>query len=401
MCKTQAYPYHLNKTKLVNLGAFYTPENYVEIVWNFIEPFIDKKTVILDPACGYGVFLTKETIAKKIGNDIDPKAIEITKTNTKNVDCYNYNFLKVFDRPPYNISDKDKLIIIGNPPYNDVTSQAKKEVKKLDFEVDEKIKARDIGISFLRAFDYLRADYVCVLHPLSYLIKKANFKLLKNFKDNYVLLDGIIISSEYFKSTSKSSTFPIIIALYKRTEKGMNYNYIENFTFKTICGKEFRLKNFEYIGSFINKYPNKKTKSEQDEILFYTLRDINALKRNRTFIDKPTRNAIKVDVNKLDYYIYVDVFKDFVECIPYYLGNLDIIINSKLFDKYKSYFISYALKKYPFLNKYYQNCKIYSNDKDFILKYFMKLLGEHFICKNKKEEWKWKFLQLTIPLKKF
>lgn len=379
------YPYHLEKTKLINLGAFYTAPIYVDIVWNFIKTYIDKKTVILDPACGYGVFLTKKTVAKKIGNDIDIKALEIAKVNANDVVYYNYNSLKVFNRIAYGISSKEKLIIIGNPPYNDITSQAKKKLKKLDFDVDPRIKTRDIGISFLRTFDYLKADYICILHPLSYLIKKANFKLLKNFKDNYVLLNGIIISSRYFKLTSKSSEFPIIIALYERRSKGMDYEYIKNFYFKTIEGKEFKLNDFEYIGDFVEKYPRKNTEFKQEDILFYTLRDINALKRNKTFIEKPTTNAIKVNINKLDYYVYIDVFKDFIEHIPYYFGNLDILINRKIFSKYRKYFISYAIRKRPFLRKYYLSYKIYCNDKDFILEYFKELLGDHFISIKEKK----------------
>jgi len=373
------HPYHLERDKLVNLGAFYTVYIYVDIVWNFINPLIDEKTVILDPACGYGIFLTKKTKARKIGNDIDTRAIEIAKAYIPDAIFYNYNSLLVFNREAYGISSNEKLIIIGNPPYNDITSQAKKKIKKLNFDIDTKLKTRDIGISFLRMFYYLNAEYVCILHPLSYLIKKANFNLLKNFKDNYILLDGIIISSKYFKLTSRTSEFPIIIALYKKTEKGMSYEYIRNFQFKTIEGKTFKINDFEYIGNFIEKYPKKNIKFRQEDILFYTLRDINALKRNKTFLEKPTRNAIKVDIDKLDYYIYIDVFKDFSRHIPYYFGNLDIFINRKLFAKYKKYFISYALKKWSFLRKYYSNHKIYANDKVFILKYFKELLGNHFL----------------------
>jgi len=379
-------PYHLERSKLINLGAFYTAPVYVDIVWKFIEPFVDEKTVILDPACGYGVFLTKKTKARKIGNDIDAKAIEIARAYATDVVYYNYNSLVVFNRVAYGIGSNEKLIIIGNPPYNDVTSQAKKKIKRLDFDIDARLKTRDIGISFLRMFYYLNADYVCVLHPLSYLIKKANFNLLKNFKDSYVLLDGIIISSKYFKSTSKSSEFPIIIALYKKMDGGMDYEYIRNFQFRTIEGRKFKISDFEYIGDFINKYPKRNVKFQPEDILFYTLRDINALKRNRTFIEKPNANAIKVDIGKLDYYVYVDVFKDFAHHIPYYFGNLDIIIDRSLFVKYRKYFVSYALKKWSFLSKYYSKHKIYANDRNFILKYFEELLGDHFISVKEERE---------------
>lgn len=378
-------PFHLGKVELINLGAFYTALNYVDIVWNFIQPFLDENTVVFDPACGYGNFLVRKTVARKVGNDIDFEAIKLAKQIAKDVVYFNLNFLKFFDRKAYGIRNDEKLIIVGNPPYNDLTSQAKKKLKQLNFEVDSKIKSRDLGISFLRAFKYLNPDIICVLHPLSYLIKQANFRLLKEFKDNYVLIDGVIISSRIFKFTSKNSEFPIIIALYRKSKSGMNYEYIQSFKFQTIDGKSFSLKDFEYIGNFIDKYPKRRVNFSKGDILFYTLRDINALKRNKTFIEKPTSNAIKVDVSKLDYYIYVDVFKDFVEHIPYYLGNLDIIFSQSLFEKYKIYFISYALKKWDFLHKYYPDHKLYEFDKICILEYFKELLGTHFITKKEKK----------------
>jgi len=49
------------------------------------------------------------------------------------------------------------------------------------------------------------------------------------------------------------------------------------------------------------------------------MRDINALKRNKTFLKEYQNNAIIVDKNKLDYYVYVDSFKQWSNEIPYFL----------------------------------------------------------------------------------
>jgi len=372
------YPLHLKKEDIINLGSYYTHKEYIEIVWNFIKPYINKDTVILDPACGYGDFLYKQTIAKKIGNDIDKTAINIAKTKFNDVEFYNLNALVSSNRRRFNILNNNTLIIIGNPPYNDVTSQAKKEIKKIEFEIDEDLKTRDIGISFLRMFNKLKADIISILHPLSYLVKKANFNLLKDFKKNYKLIDGIIISSKVFNFTSKNSEFPIIIALYKKDDKGMDFEYIKQFKFKTINKKEFSLNDFDYIGNYINKYPKKNIQIKKDDILFYTLRDINALKRNKTFIDKPINNAVKVDLEKLDYYVYVDVFKDFIDFVPFYLRNLDIIFNKELFEEYKSYFISYSLKKNKNLKRRYDNFKYIDNEEHKIKEYMKKMLKGHY-----------------------
>ena len=267
------------------------------------------------------------------------------------------------------------MLIIGNPPYNDTTSHAKKEIKKDSelYEIDFDIKARDIGCSFLMSYNKLQADYVCVLHPLSYLIKKANFNLLKTFKDNYQLVDGLVFSSQEFNKTSKNSQFPIIIGLYKKNSVGMNFEYITKYKFRTIDGKEFSLNNFDYIENYISKYPNK---SNGSNILFWTMRDINALKRNKTFIKNSCANAVCVDMGSIAYYCYVDIFKKFTKHIPYYFGNLSIPIDNKNFTALKDDFTNYSLQNYDFL-------KQYSNGNKFSLAniegYFKNLFSNHYV----------------------
>lgn len=366
---------HLDEFATVNLGAYYTPQKYVDVVWKMINNYVDEDTVIFDCACGYGNFLLNKTVGIKKGNDIDLLAYNTATSLVKDAKFYNFNALVDVNREKYEIEKSQKLIIIGNPPYNDTTSLVKKNIKHLQFEVDEDLKARDVGISFLLMFNKLKANYICVLHPLSYLIKKANFNLLKEFKENYTLIDDLIISSAEFYKTSKTNPFPIIIALYERTEKGMSYEYILNYTFKTIEDKTFRLADFEYIGNFIQKYPQRKTPN-QDDILFWTLRDVNALRRNKTFVKKHSNNTVIVDKSKIDYYIYVDVFKDFINHVPYYFGNLDIPINDKLFQQYKPYFLSYFIEKNPDFKKHVI-AEIIPNAYDKVVEYFRFLLKEH------------------------
>jgi hypothetical protein len=65
------------------------------------------------------------------------------------------------------------------------------------------------------------------------------------------------------------------------------------------------------------------------------MRDINALKRNQTFVQKFNSNTIIIDKSKLDYYIYIDVFKQFSCHVPYYFGNCNVLIDNALFIKYK------------------------------------------------------------------
>ena len=75
-------------------------------------------------------------------------------------------------------------------------------------------------------------NYICVLHPLAYLIKKPNFNSLGLFKDNYKLVDSTIFSSKEFDTIKKTNAdFPVVAALYEKDESGMDYEYIRNFQF--------------------------------------------------------------------------------------------------------------------------------------------------------------------------
>lgn len=372
---------HLEHATKINLGAFYTPQVYIDLVWSKIKPFLNSRSVILDSSCGYGNFFNYPSEAPRIANDIDPVASDYTHTNFPNLKVFNRNALLNVHRAMFDISGDEDLIIIGNPPYNDTTSIIRNGIKNSEIETDSDLKTRDYGLSFLRSYHKLKANVVCVLHPLSYLIKKSNFKALKQFAANYRLIDAVIIDSKTFKETSKSISFPIIIALYKRAEAGMTYDYIQNYKFKTFCNKSFTLKDFDFISNYIPKYPLKNKSHHENDLLFWTMRDINALKRNRTFVHKFSSNTIVIDLTKLDYYIYVDVFKKFSYLLPYYFGNLEVFINQPLFENYKSDFISESLFRNRFLKNYVRKTNLKSLEliKQNIIQYFKLLMEEHCI----------------------
>lgn len=292
--------------------------------------------------------------------------------------------MKTFSNALYKVDDKrsewgvenDKIIIIGNPPYNDVTSQTRKNNKIAEqLPVDEDLTSRDLGISFLKSYDKLKADYVCVLHPLSYLIKKTNFKQLKQFAKNYKMIDNLVISSSEFAFTSKVSVFPIVIGIYERNENGMTWDDVNETVFNIDGGGTLKLSNYKSIGEFIDKYPNQQRVSLDDSVaIFYTMRDINALKRSKTFMDKVITNSILVTADKLHFYCYVDVFKDYCSKLPYYFGNLDVFIDIDEFNKISDYFITLSAFKHPELKKFSKisDTKLVKSE---IEKYFSKLFS--------------------------
>jgi tRNA G10 N-methylase Trm11 len=369
---------HLNQTDTVNLGSFYTPPWVVGLVHALIQKNVPNSGAycLLDTSCGYGGFLRG---ARAIGADIDAKAIEIARKNMANHTYFVQNSLLGISRCRYNLSKEAKIIIVGNPPYNDTTSIIKNSIKKVTFQRDSEVLSRDLGISFLLSYNKLRADYVCVLHPLSYLIKKTNFEALGQFKNNYKLLDSIVISSGVFAATSKTTAFPIIVAFYRRDPAGMDYAYIKRYQFRTREGKSFSIGQYDTIGKYVSKYPNQKTVRENETVAwFYTMRDINALKRAATFLDRETANAVRITQSKLPYYCYADVFKEYISHIPYYFGNSDIMIDNSAFTEMKSLFEQKSVEKHPQLACRIKINKI-NNANSEIEKYFRHLLGEHYV----------------------
>lgn len=324
---------HLTKERAVNLGSFYTPKKIVQKAYELLQKRLNLKDFLLfDNACGYGDFFIGDY--HYLGADIDEIALQ--KVNSK-IRTIATNSLLNVSRHKFRISDNEKLIIIGNPPYNDKTSIINNGIKQQLFNVDENLAHRDLGISFLRSYALLKPDFICVLHPLSYLIKESNFKALRFFKEQYALLDSLIISSEVFTPHSKTF-FPIIIALYARNPQGMDYDFIKNYQFSTDSGQKLRLNDFDFIGNYVAKYPN--PKDERKEIAyFHTLRDINALKRNQTFMTKCSANSIRVFQDNIQYYYYIHHFKKFADKLPYYFGNLDIFINHEEFLKISDAFM--------------------------------------------------------------
>lgn len=372
---------HLNHIDAVNLGSYYTPNIIVDLAYSILQTNIRdiKDFSIIDSSCGYGSFLSKKNIAKRlVGADIDQKAISEAKKIVGEVDFTCQNSLLNVNRSSLKIKDDEKIIAIGNPPYNDTTSIIRNSIKDASIQdkIDTDIKTRDLGMSFLLSYDKLKADYVCVLHPLSYLIKKANFALLSKFAKNYKLIDGIIISSHEFSDTSRGMAFPILIALYKRDGAGMNYDYIQNYQFKVKDDEFFRLKDFDTIVNYVQKYPNKKFLNKNDKPVakFWTLRDINALKRNRTFINEDTYNTVYVLMEKLPYYCYIDVFKQYSDKMPYFIGNCDVIIDDEKFNKIKECFIDQSIHTNPVLKNKFNFRKI-PDAKIKIDNYFKELLG--------------------------
>lgn len=328
---------HLNYRDKTNLGSFYTPPHIVRQVYGLLKKFVGSNDidVLLEPSCGYGAFFEypfAERRMRLVGADIDPQALAVARERIPAAEFFAQNALFAVARENYGIRRDEKLVIVGNPPYNDKTSQVKGGVKRAaDYAIDPDLQARDLGLSSLLAYRKLSPNFIAVLHPLSYLIKPANFRILSPLLNDYRLVDALVFSSQEFAETSKITGFPIVIAVYQQDGRGTTFQDIENWQFITLTGEIFSLNRFDYISRYLAKYPQKVKREDYSGHLFYTMRDINALKRSRTFIAEDMPNAVQIDSRQLQYYHYVDVFKNYVDQIPYYLGNFNIPIDHPSF----------------------------------------------------------------------
>ena len=350
---------HLTKEDIIKNGSIFTPIEIVKLVKELAKKYINDNSVIVDFGAGYGAFISEFLDLKgdKIATDIDSKSCELLKTDFPEIKIIEGNALKDIKREDYCSLDKE-LVVIGNPPYNDVTSQYKKNEKGI-FEIDEDIYARDLGISFLRMYGKVDAKYIFVLHPLSYLIKKQNFKSLKEFSDKYKLEKAVIFSSQLFESIKKTNAeFPVVAAFYKQGK--MTYEDICNFKFD-IYQKEqkFCLNNFCTIDGKVEKYPTKNKK--ETDLQFYTLRDMNALRRNKSFLTGNCSNGIKVTKDNLYQYAWLDYLKNNFNSDNMFLyGNLSPLYPEVIDEELKKSLIGYVLNENQVVASWFKKY-----DKDF------------------------------------
>jgi len=340
---------HLPKKERIRLGSYYTPQELVKLVHDFINPYLEyenKYVILFDSAGGCGAFLLG------IGNcdyriaDRDSEACKFLAQNFDPYKTFHTNSLKGVSRDRYSIPSSAFLIMIGNPPYNDITSEFKKGEKGQN-ACDEDLYDRDMGISFLKSYHKLDADVVCVLHPLSYLIKEANFKRLRDFKDNYKLIRGEIFSSALFHGTG-TGKFPILVALYEKNPDGMTFEYIKGFPFNVLGNDtKFLLSNFKTTDGYINKYPPRKkdVKKSPTGLYYYSFRDFNSLKKNSSFFTKEHPNGIIITLGNFYKYSYLYSLKSLFKPQDAWLyGNLSPLVNIEDVEQNKKLYVLYAIR---------------------------------------------------------
>ncbi|MBL7198055.1 MAG: hypothetical protein ISS47_08140 [Candidatus Omnitrophica bacterium] len=347
---------HLSKNEQIQLGGYYTPKKLVHKVHEFIRPYLDnrkKDIVLFDNAGGCGAFLFDIKHYDYRIADCDLGACEFLKQHFNQRNVFHANSLIEVNRDKYFLSSAAFLIMIGNPPYNDTTSEFKNGEKGRNV-CDEDLYDRDLGVSFLKSYHKLKADIVCVLHPLSYLIKETNFKRLRAFKDSYKLIKGEIFSSALFHGTG-TGKFPILVALYEKNPSGMTFEYIRQFQFDVLnSNKKFILSEYKTTDGYINKYPPRKNdiKDSPLGLYYWTFRDFNSLKKNTSFITQKHPNGVVVTLENFYKYSYLYALKKlFNPEDPWLYGNLSPLVDIEDVEKNKKLYVSYSIKNNRIFDK--------------------------------------------------
>jgi len=350
---------HLDRVEIMRTGSFFTPFQIAELSKEWLQPVVKKEDYVMDFGVGYGAFVSHFLNLSDhcFATDFDATSISFVRETFPSVKTFLENSLIDICRQKYNIPHDSRLFIIGNPPYNDVTSQYRKG-QKGNFDMDPIVYSRDLGISFLKMYSLLDPEYICVIHPLSYLIKKNNFLSLGGFRNSYSLKKGTIFSSKEFESIGKGNLeFPVLLALYEKGSFGMrDFSQIKDFQFSIFkSNTPFSLSKIETIDGWIQKYPSKG--KEDSDLQFYTIRDINALMRNKTFLIGRCPNGVKVSISDLYKYSWLDYFKThFRICNQYLVGNLSPFFSKDLEeDETKKELVSYIMLSNQTVCSYYEN----------------------------------------------
>lgn len=327
-------------SKKSSLGKYYTPKHLVDLIKKYADEYLEEnqKAWVLDSCAGCGSFLEAFKEYNIIGRDFDKEAVEILKElGYQNIAVD--NSLVNSNREKYEIENEDKLVIVGNPPYNDVSSKNKRfgTDRKINQEIaiDEELKSKDYGMAFLKHYASLSPQVIVVLHPLSYLIKEPNFKKLGSFRENYRLESGVIFSSSEFGDAIKGhkTQFPIVCAKYVQGD--MNFDFIKNFQFDIFNDKtKFSIKKIYTIDDYgIRKYPPSMNMVKESDIglYHYNIRDTNSLKTSGNLCSDSNEHTITVQFEDLYKYAYLNCYRRYFS--PHFLlGNVSPVCSKKLLD---------------------------------------------------------------------
>ena len=349
--------------KKSSFGKYYSPTGAIHLLRDLLDPILRPADLLLDLCVGIGAFAFEFTGNEFCGFDIDPIAIQILKKMGFKF-MVEMDALSFVDRARYNIPANRRTVVVGNPPYNDWTSKNRRASKiQVQAPMDPRIKNRDSGIAFMRAYFLVKPRAVAILHPMSYLVKPTIYDRLVNF--GYRLENCVIFSSRAF-ATHGSNAFPYVAALWvprdlaafeagkdqpklTKEEIAQEFQQIQDRHFRVVEIVEDKVTDFEkpfraadyrtidHPSCRINKNANDKV---SDIGLYqFNFRDLNSLISNGNLTNKlrdTTPVNLGTDGEDLFKYAAVNAIKRYWKCskkpFDFILGNLSPIYPKDLIE---------------------------------------------------------------------
>ena len=181
--KTEFYglPIHLGS------GVFIPRPETELLIYKVTNFFKNKRINVLDIGTGSGCILLsilkRLNLSRGTGIDISPKAIQIAKVNSKNLNLHYRSKFKVCNLSEYNIGKYD--LIVSNPPY--IPSKDIKNLSKdiLNYEPLVALKGGVDGLDLIKKVIYKSSDLLKRNGLLSIEIGRHQYQKVSNILRKY------------------------------------------------------------------------------------------------------------------------------------------------------------------------------------------------------------------------
>ena len=197
----QAEKHFKRKEKI--LGQFWTPYVIAKFIVRFCSKFVQKRDLLLDPACGDGVFLKagiEEGFKEVVGIDIDPSVIRFAPENLRD---------KILIKNALEETGFEGRcdVVVGNPPFSAKFGKITDKKILSGFKLGLNKKSQAIEILFLEKFINLAKEdgIVGIILPFGLFANVQLSYVRKFILQNLRVLAVISLPRSIFpKTTSKT-----------------------------------------------------------------------------------------------------------------------------------------------------------------------------------------------------
>ena len=166
------------------------------LIYKVINFFKNKRINVLDIGTGSGCILLsilkRLNLSRGTGIDISPKAIQIAKVNSKNLNLSCRSKFKVFDLSKFNVGKYD--LIVSNPPYIPLKDMKNLSKDILNYEPLVALKGGVDGLDLIKKVIYKSNDLLKRNGLLSIEIGRHQYQKVSNILSKYGFKE---VSKEY------------------------------------------------------------------------------------------------------------------------------------------------------------------------------------------------------------